>query len=252
VVGANASGKSNFVQVFRFLRDILQHGLENAVSLQSGLGKISNIKTKSNITEITTEYSPRHTAVEMSSRKGEPFDIVHIKHRLAVGYNRKTQSPRFESEVVELKLFSRASKEVKTIRIDREREKVAVKSDLEERLLRGTGRFEIPDTISVLSVPVLPVLIPLFRQLITIYDFQPKLAKQAVPITGSVELEEDARNLPLVLQRILKNSEQRKRLLRLVQDFLPFLKSLNTQTLPNSALMLAVQETYLRVFEKSG
>jgi len=41
VIGANASGKSNLVQIFRFLRDIGQHGLENAVSLQGGIGKMT-------------------------------------------------------------------------------------------------------------------------------------------------------------------------------------------------------------------
>ncbi|WP_456439167.1 AAA family ATPase, partial [Caldithrix abyssi] len=37
VIGPNASGKSNFVQIFRFLKDIEQLGLENAVSLQGGV-----------------------------------------------------------------------------------------------------------------------------------------------------------------------------------------------------------------------
>ena len=36
IVGANASGKSNFVQIFRFLRDIAEFGLDNAVSMQGG------------------------------------------------------------------------------------------------------------------------------------------------------------------------------------------------------------------------
>src|SRR3972149_11404679 len=36
LIGANASGKSNFVQVFKFLRDIESHGLDNAISLQGG------------------------------------------------------------------------------------------------------------------------------------------------------------------------------------------------------------------------
>ena len=36
LVGANASGKSNLVQAFQFLRDIVIHGLENAISLQGG------------------------------------------------------------------------------------------------------------------------------------------------------------------------------------------------------------------------
>jgi AAA15 family ATPase/GTPase len=37
LIGANASGKSNFVEIFKFLRDIAKHGLQNAVSMQGGL-----------------------------------------------------------------------------------------------------------------------------------------------------------------------------------------------------------------------
>jgi AAA15 family ATPase/GTPase len=36
LIGANASGKSNLVQVFQFLSDIANKGLLNAVSLQGG------------------------------------------------------------------------------------------------------------------------------------------------------------------------------------------------------------------------
>jgi Predicted ATPases len=34
VVGANASGKTNLVHAFRFLRDLARFGLENAVAMQ--------------------------------------------------------------------------------------------------------------------------------------------------------------------------------------------------------------------------
>ena len=44
LVGANASGKSNLVQAFQFLRDIVNHGLENAISLQGGVEYLRNIK----------------------------------------------------------------------------------------------------------------------------------------------------------------------------------------------------------------
>jgi predicted ATP-dependent endonuclease of OLD family len=44
VVGANASGKSNFVQVFRFLRDVVSEGFENAISLQGGVDYLRNMR----------------------------------------------------------------------------------------------------------------------------------------------------------------------------------------------------------------
>ena len=42
LVGANASGKSNFVQAFKFLHDIVTHGLEDAISLQGGVEYLRN------------------------------------------------------------------------------------------------------------------------------------------------------------------------------------------------------------------
>ncbi len=42
-VGANASGKSNFIQSFKFLRDMKNHGLDNAISIQGGIEYLRNI-----------------------------------------------------------------------------------------------------------------------------------------------------------------------------------------------------------------
>jgi len=43
---------------------------------------------------------------------------------------------------------------------------------------------------------------------IQIYDFYPRLAKQAVPLSGDAHLSEDGRNLPVVLQRLLRDAER--------------------------------------------
>ena len=43
LIGANASGKSNFIQIFRFLRDIQNFGLDNAISLQGGVEYLRNV-----------------------------------------------------------------------------------------------------------------------------------------------------------------------------------------------------------------
>lgn len=45
IIGPNASGKSSFVDIFRFIRDISEYGLEKAVSLQGGMDFIYNIRS---------------------------------------------------------------------------------------------------------------------------------------------------------------------------------------------------------------
>ena len=38
VIGSNAAGKSNFISIFKFLRDIAKHGVVNAIAMQGGSG----------------------------------------------------------------------------------------------------------------------------------------------------------------------------------------------------------------------
>jgi len=47
-VGANAAGKSNFLDVFRFLRDIVKQagGLQNAVQIRGGISKIRSLAAR--------------------------------------------------------------------------------------------------------------------------------------------------------------------------------------------------------------
>jgi len=44
LVGANAAGKSNFLEIFRFLRDLSELGIENAVQVQGGMDYLANVK----------------------------------------------------------------------------------------------------------------------------------------------------------------------------------------------------------------
>ncbi len=48
VVGSNASGKSNFLDIFRFLRDIANDSLENAIGIRGGAETLSNFNLSEN------------------------------------------------------------------------------------------------------------------------------------------------------------------------------------------------------------
>lgn len=43
LIGANASGKSNFINILKFLKDIAENGLDNAISMLGGVDYIKNI-----------------------------------------------------------------------------------------------------------------------------------------------------------------------------------------------------------------
>jgi predicted ATPase len=61
LVGANAAGKSNFLEIFRFLRNRSELGIENAVQLQGGMDYLANLKVGSS----------RPVCLELSGRGGK-------------------------------------------------------------------------------------------------------------------------------------------------------------------------------------
>ena len=44
VIGSNAAGKSNFISIFKFLRDIAKFGIVNAIAMQGGSEYLQNTK----------------------------------------------------------------------------------------------------------------------------------------------------------------------------------------------------------------
>ena len=46
IVGANASGKSNFLDLFRFLKDLSNNGLQKAINARGGLKKVRNLNAR--------------------------------------------------------------------------------------------------------------------------------------------------------------------------------------------------------------
>lgn len=104
----------------------------------------------------------------------------------------------------------------------------------------------IPENSLLMETPLFRFLTPLgdiFRE-IAIYDFDPKLSKKAIPITGKAELEENGQNLPIVVKKILENEESRKKFFNLVKDLLPFVESLDIEKLVDKSLLFKIRENY--------
>lgn len=84
VVGGNASGKSNFLEIFRFLRDLNEHGVENAVSLQGGMEYLANVRigtARPVVLEVSAGPEIRYKITLQASESGyevseEPIPIA--------------------------------------------------------------------------------------------------------------------------------------------------------------------------------
>jgi AAA15 family ATPase/GTPase len=100
VIGANASGKSNFIHILEFIRDIEMHGLENAVSLQGGSEYLRNIKMAADhnlSVEIT--YKVNGLGLMPITSIGSPHEMEkpEITYRFALGFPKSKP----EIEIVE-------------------------------------------------------------------------------------------------------------------------------------------------------
>jgi AAA15 family ATPase/GTPase len=79
VIGSNAAGKSNFISIFKFLRDIARHGIANAIAMQGGVEYIRNAKigTSRNLV-IKVHYQPDRT-LEVVEGKGPGSSLLGLR-----------------------------------------------------------------------------------------------------------------------------------------------------------------------------
>lgn len=273
LIGANASGKSNFVQIFKFLRDIANSGLNNAVSMQGGVEYLRNInigasenfslkivsdqdqkfgraiKTKEGLIGIKIYETTYEFALKLKGKQkgGSGFEIAQDKliqecEFVKLGKQKKELEEKEKIGQGKITLSSTNGK----VKIDLDKpDQISIKEDdiyppflREEKLSHGTLLLQSPFFF-------MPPLEEIFSG-ISVYDFDPKLPKKATPITGKAELEEDGSNLSIILKNITENKERRRKLFNLVKDLLPFIGNLDVEKFADKSLLFKLQEIYFK------
>jgi predicted ATPase len=265
VVGANAAGKSNFLEVFRFLRDLAESGLENAISLQGGIGYLANRKigsTRPTSVEVTSQFAAMaglphwsgwangatwetielEVTYSLGLQAGGPqgFEIIReeIAHLCHVRRQQLGPRPPFQEGPWQFRVL-RAGNGIQRAVTRAGKEALGV--DFDPQIHEG-----FPDLVRPLSPnesllrrsnePVIPD--------IAVFDFDPRLPKKAAPITGRVDLDPDGGNLAIALKSILSDPERAARFSRLLRDLLPFVEDLRVENLADKSLLFLLRETY--------
>ena len=265
LIGANASGKSNFIHIIEFLRDIQRHGLENAISLQGGPEYLTNLNigTREHVTVDVVVSEDAFGKMVAKSRTSDAylfFDPREVLYSLSVSFPKKRVAFDIADErlsatgnfVVHGNESGHQSLGLGQIIVARQGQGTRPNVDifLPEGCSRDDYDFdpwlkqsELGSSLVLESVPFLE------RQVMTdvaIYDFDPKLPKSATPITGKAELEEDGSNLAIVLKRIVGSDSDRRRLLNLLQDLLPFVTRLGVKNFADKSLLFSLKESFAR------
>jgi len=269
IIGANSSGKSNFLEIYKFLLDISEYGLNNAISIQGRTKTFRNLKIGpsenfelridfNTDTKYVREYKDEYFGVK-SNKFYYYFEIKFIKGKK--GYKVVKDILQHTFDIVKMERSSNKLIEGKKITTG---EKFHINND---RRISITGRFnsneidgESFDFITrsvhdnytnisndlLLELPTFPFIIP-FRQIfkeISIYNFYPDLSKRAFRIRGKNELEEDGKNLAIVLKTIIDYPSKKDKLLNLLNYLLPIIKDINIDTYGDRSLLIMAKEKY--------
>jgi len=259
IIGANAAGKSNFIQIFRFLRDIANHGLGNAFSLQGGTDYVRN--TALPISELLRFRIVYEAGLELK-RRNVRIRIRDVIYEFAIRFQKKGKGFTVVEDALQksLEIFSASGRGQKL-------------GEGESLLSSKNGRIayqlKVPQGLPLEADDILPAFLkeerlpagtllletPFFAFLhhfekffdrMAIYDFDPKLPKKSVSMTGKKELEEDGSNLSLVLKDIMSDREKKRKFTNLLRDCLPFVEDLDVERLGDSSLLFKLRDIYAR------
>jgi len=268
-VGANASGKSNLIQSFKFLRDMKNDGLDNAISMQGGIEYIRNInigKSEELSLEVTTDDILMSFLPETNINERIRIDRYETIYKITIKF--KNESERYEM------IDETIAQKCNFVRLERinsdDKKKFDEKGILgkgEILISRLNGKIKVkltkPDGVKISEEDLLPpflrddkfeskslllqysflILSPFFSDF-SIYDIDPKLPKKATSITGKADLEEDGSNLAIVLKNILENEDNKRKLSNLVRDVLPFVEDMDVEKLTDRSLLFKLREIY--------
>lgn len=268
LIGANASGKSNFIHIFEFLRDIITHSLDDAISMQGDVKYFRNINIGSSEDFCLEVISDQESVFPIPIGRGALIRVktYEVIYKFALGFYKQTARFKITEDKLTLKCDF--------IRLERRGRKIEEKERLgqgEIILANVNGRVKpylnLPETAPIEEADIIPpflrkerlpygtlLLESLFFFIpfrlgmifedISIYDFNPREPKKAVPITGKTELEENGSNLAIVLKNIIEGKETKRKFLNLIRDTLFFIDGVGVEKLADRSLSFKLREIY--------
>lgn len=248
-IGPNASGKSNFLSILTFLRDIARDGLENAVSMQGGTEYLRNIQLDRTNTRlkfrgnhgVDDPGSPPDVGWVNIADDDTSISVTGITYSLAMGYS----NDHYEVAEEEAEMGGYFQKEGQDPYFD----KTCRKREGSATILGTPSNGDRDSQISFLSSGLedqrlTVALIDWFVSDFRIYDFEARELESAGSSKGKALLEENGSNVALVLRNLLRDDKKRRKFLNLAGALLPFVEDFNVDRSAGQSLLIKLQESH--------
>ncbi|MHB8053119.1 MAG: AAA family ATPase [Methanoregula sp.] len=273
VIGSNAAGKSNFISVFRFLRDIARYGVVNAIALQGGADYIRNVRIGNErdlVVQVTYEPDNVEDAMDRTGKGGSVLEVRSCESSYEFALHFNATGDGF-SIVRDRLLIGCEFSSCGNVRNRKEKNQVIGNGSIQVSSEKGQVQYtvDIPAGCPLTENDIIPLFfrgkrlpertllletfygypLPHFEKFfdrIAVYDIDPKLAKKGAVITGKRELDENAGNLALVVKTILENPEKKRKFSNLLRDILPFVEDFSVQKFMDVSLILTMRERYTK------
>ncbi len=279
IVGANAAGKSNLINVFRFIQDIARSGVDSAIALQGGIPYLVNVSIpREENMEIGflidledegwirnlrgCEYTLGVDQIECSfsiqpNRKGHGYHISHDLITITYSGLKHDQSKK-NSDIIELnfkyvRIFERKSQKSKVqtsyeiVDSDASKDVSEFVKQIKNETIADFFSYIVDEDKNELMLNKISLLLPpCFSNdsFIRIFDFDPKELKKSSAIASAKMFAENGSNMASVLQDILRVKEKKTKLTKLINEFLPSIDALYVESNPDKSFSYKIKEHY--------
>ena len=255
IVGANASGKTTFFQIFELLKNIKRIGLQEAVSQMDSINSLINFNSTKRSFELKFEISLMEEIDKEKIPNTNKYTVrIRDKILFLIEFYLKGED---DFQIKERITFIEYFAEFKE---DNEKEKLT--DNIEYGVENKLGQFKtFPSRLNITGIKKIStgkefvpyIENPFHRTFIEelnrnyrekslleypgmfasqelfdfgIYDFNPQKAKERNNIKGTKKLEKDGANLTRVIYNILKDEEKKEQFIAAVTGILDFVEDI--------------------------
>ncbi len=261
IIGGNASGKSNYVNILKFFNDIIYYGLDDAILLQGGIKYLFNSNSRKNSSillyfEIDLEEEEKSMFRIFLSEKNLYLPNL-LKYTLKIKPNEKGEGYKISNEKIEIKFEQLKKEKDKVYAVDSFN--LNVNKDSNGKIIDNFNKKNNNDEFLTFNYIERFIkrggnllynffsafgIFYRYDSKIKIYNFDVNLLKSPSSIVARSELEENGSNLVNIIQQLLKNKSKKEKLNKLIKMILPFIDDIKIENNVNKSVFFKVKESY--------